>query len=104
MREKEIARLAASGLSNGEIGQRLSLSQASVRKYLFRVYEKLGISTPIELVLYTLSCCKENEIADKTFKMGAQSGLRSKAWIQRGQRQTSSSTPAAPAQDDLRST
>jgi DNA-binding NarL/FixJ family response regulator len=75
-REEEIARLVASGLSNGEVAQRLSLSQHTVKNYLFRVYEKLGISTPIELVLYILSHYKgpkswENEIAEKTFKMGA---------------------------------
>jgi DNA-binding NarL/FixJ family response regulator len=75
-REEEIARLVASGLSNGKVAQRLSLSQYTVRNYLFRVYEKLGISTRIELVFYLLSHYKspeseEKEIAEKTFKMGA---------------------------------
>ena len=74
--EKEIVRLAASGLSNCEVGQRLSLSESTVKNYLVRVYEKLGISTRIELILYMLSChqsleSEENEIAEKTLKMGA---------------------------------
>jgi DNA-binding NarL/FixJ family response regulator len=83
-REKDIARLAASGLSNCEVGQRLSLSQSTVKNHLVRVYEKLGISTRIELVLYILSDDykspepEENEITEKTLKMGAQSGLRAK--------------------------
>ena len=54
-REEEIARLVASGLSNSEVAQRLSLSRHTVKNNLFRVYEKLGISTRIELVLYVLS-------------------------------------------------
>jgi DNA-binding NarL/FixJ family response regulator len=69
-RENEIVRLAASGLSNCEVGQRLLLSESTVKNYLARVYEKLGISTRIELIFYILSCdqspeSEENEIAKK---------------------------------------
>jgi DNA-binding NarL/FixJ family response regulator len=72
--EMEIVRLTASGLSNCEVGQRLSLSESTVKNYLVRVYEKLGVSTRIELILYILSDhqrneSEENEIAGKTFKM-----------------------------------
>jgi len=51
-REKEIARLAGSGVSNCEVSQRLSLSQYTVKNDLVRVYEKLGISSHIELIFY----------------------------------------------------
>ena len=75
-REMEIVRLAASGLSNCAVGQRLSLSESTVNNFLVRVYEKLGISTRIELILYILSDdqsneSEENEIAEKTFKVSA---------------------------------
>ena len=75
-REMEIVRLAASGLSNCEVAQRLSLSESTVKNYLVRVYEKPGISTRIELILYILSYhqspeSEENEIAEETFKMSA---------------------------------
>jgi len=75
-REKQIARLAASGLSNGEVGQRLSLSQSTVESDLVRVYEKLGISTSVELMFYILEQqqhpkSEENEFTGKALRMGA---------------------------------
>jgi DNA-binding NarL/FixJ family response regulator len=53
-REEEIARLAAHGLSNRQISEQLSLSEHTVKNYLFRVFEKLGVSTRVELTLYAL--------------------------------------------------
>jgi DNA-binding CsgD family transcriptional regulator len=42
--ELQTAMLAASGLSNREIGQRLFLSHRTVSSHLYRIYPKLGIS------------------------------------------------------------
>ena len=53
-REDEVANLVAEGLSNREIAQKLSVAQHTVSNYLFRVYEKLGISSRVELVLYLM--------------------------------------------------
>jgi DNA-binding CsgD family transcriptional regulator len=43
--ETEIAMLAASGLSNKEIGQRLYLSPRTVGAHLYRAFPKLGITS-----------------------------------------------------------
>ena len=41
-------------LPNRETAQKLGLTKHTVSNYLFRIYEKLGISTRVELVLYAL--------------------------------------------------
>ncbi len=43
--EREIATLAAEGLSNKQIAQRLYLSHKTVGNHLFRIFPKLGISS-----------------------------------------------------------
>lgn len=59
--EEEIARLAASGLSNGELSERLLLSENTIQNHLGRVYEKLGISTRIELILFIIEQQQQSE-------------------------------------------
>ena len=47
--ELQIAQLAADGLSNREIGQRLYLSHRTISTHLYRVFPKLGITSRVEL-------------------------------------------------------
>jgi DNA-binding CsgD family transcriptional regulator len=47
--ELQIAQLAATGLSNREIGQRLYLSHRTISTHLYRVFPKLGITSRGEL-------------------------------------------------------
>ena len=47
--ELQIAQLAAEGLSNREIGQRLYLSHRTISTHLYRVFPKLGITSRGEL-------------------------------------------------------
>jgi DNA-binding NarL/FixJ family response regulator len=51
-REKETTELVAEGISNREISARLGLSEHTVRNYVQHVFEKLGLSTRAELMLY----------------------------------------------------
>jgi len=54
-REEQIVYLVAEGLPNREICTKLGLSAHTVKNHLFRIYEKLGVSNRVELVLYALS-------------------------------------------------
>lgn len=47
--ELQIARMAAEGLSNREIGQQLYLSHRTVGSHLYRVFPKLGIASRSQL-------------------------------------------------------
>jgi DNA-binding CsgD family transcriptional regulator len=43
--ELQIARMAAGGLTNREIGERLYLSHRTIGSHLYRIFPKLGISS-----------------------------------------------------------
>lgn len=54
-REEQVVALVAEGFGNRQIATELNLSENTVKKYLFRVFEKLGVSTRVELVLYAVN-------------------------------------------------
>lgn len=54
-REEQVVALVADGLTNRDVAAELGLSEHTVKKYLFRIFEKLGISSRVELVLYALN-------------------------------------------------
>ena len=54
-REQELVPLVANGLTNKEISARLCVSEHTIKNHLFRIYEKLGISSRVELILYAVS-------------------------------------------------
>jgi DNA-binding NarL/FixJ family response regulator len=54
-REDEVVRLVADGLKNREIAQRLKVKEHSIRNYVYRIFEKLGVSSRVELILYAFS-------------------------------------------------
>jgi DNA-binding NarL/FixJ family response regulator len=53
-REAEVVHLVEDGLTNRQIAVKLGLSEHTVRNNLFRIFEKLGVSTRVELALYTM--------------------------------------------------
>jgi DNA-binding NarL/FixJ family response regulator len=54
-REEQVVALVADGLSNRDVALELRLSEHTVKKYLFRIFDKLGVSSRVELVLYAMN-------------------------------------------------
>ena len=53
-REAELMELVAEGLSNRQIGERLQLTEGSVKVYFSRLFRKLGVSDRVGLALYSV--------------------------------------------------
>jgi DNA-binding NarL/FixJ family response regulator len=51
-REEDVVRWLAEGLTNNEIAHELGISENTVRNYLFRIFNKLGVSNRVEVVIY----------------------------------------------------
>src|SRR5215469_2827713 len=72
-REVQLVNLVAEGLPNRIIAGQLGLKENSVKKALLRVYDKLGVSNRVEVVLYALTHCGDITVIDKTPDIGVYS-------------------------------
>jgi DNA-binding NarL/FixJ family response regulator len=52
-REREIVLVACTGITNKQIAEKLSISEATVRHHLGSIFAKLGVSTRSELVVFS---------------------------------------------------
>jgi DNA-binding NarL/FixJ family response regulator len=55
VREEQVVNLVVEGTSTRETAQQLGIKENTVKKSLQRIYDKLGISNRVELVLYALT-------------------------------------------------
>ena len=53
-REREVARLVADGLGNGEIAERLTLSKRTVESHVEHIRSKLGLGSRLEIMSWVV--------------------------------------------------
>jgi two-component system NarL family response regulator len=53
-RERQVLELVVQGLSNPEIGERLFLSENTIKKYLHNILEKLHLNNRVEAAIYAV--------------------------------------------------
>jgi two-component system, NarL family, nitrate/nitrite response regulator NarL len=53
-REKQIVQLVAQGYRNKEMGEKLFISEQTVKNHLHNIFDKLGVSDRLELALYAI--------------------------------------------------
>jgi DNA-binding NarL/FixJ family response regulator len=53
-RETQLVELIAEGTPTKEITEKLGISEHTVSNYLFRIYNKIGVSNRLELALCTI--------------------------------------------------
>ena len=58
-RESQVVRHAATGKTNKAIASEMGLSEHTIKNYLFRAFEKLGVSSRVEL-LFHLTICEQS--------------------------------------------
>ncbi|MBV8050760.1 MAG: response regulator transcription factor [Acidobacteriaceae bacterium] len=54
-REEQVVALVADGMTNRDVARELGLTENTIKKYLFRIFDKVGVSSRVELVLYAVT-------------------------------------------------
>jgi DNA-binding NarL/FixJ family response regulator len=54
-REKDVVSRAAEGMKNREIAAAMGVTEHTVSNYMYRIFDKLGVSSRVELILYAVS-------------------------------------------------
>jgi DNA-binding CsgD family transcriptional regulator len=73
-REQDVVRCVAEGWSNREIAKRLKLTEHTVKNYLFRIFDKLGVSSRVGVVLYVFRLRRdltESSVSDDAHAAGS---------------------------------
>ena len=62
-REAEVVHLLAEGMSTREISHKVGVTEHIIRNYLSNIYDKLGVSSRVELALYAIT--REDMVSPK---------------------------------------
>ena len=62
-REEQVVLYLAQGLTNREIAAQMQLCENTVKNYVFHIFEKLGLSNRVEVVLYAATHIQQSTLA-----------------------------------------
>ena len=80
-RELQVAECAAQGQSNKQIADRLGLSEHTIKNYLFRIFEKLGVSNRVELLFWLFKECNAQATGRGGIPLGIEMGHPIEAYL-----------------------
>jgi DNA-binding CsgD family transcriptional regulator len=80
-RELQVAECAAQGHSNKQIADQLGLSEHTIKNYLFRTFEKLGVSNRVELLFLLFKECNAQGTGRGGIPFGTEIGHPIEAYI-----------------------
>lgn len=73
-RELQVAECAAQGQSNKQIADQLALSEHTIKNYLFRIFDKLGVSNRFELLFLVFRECNSQRPSGAGLSFGTEVG------------------------------
>ena len=86
-REDEVLLLLSEGMSNRDLAAALKLSEHTVKNHLFHIFDKLGVSTRMEAVLYAMSrndqSSANSKVALPSQVMLGNDGVTDASWLPR---------------------
>ena len=80
-RELQVAECAAQGQTNKQIADRLGLSEHTIKNYLFRIFEKLGVSNRVELLFWLFKECNAQATGRGGIAFGIEMGHSIEAYL-----------------------
>lgn len=69
-RQRDVTALVIEGLRNAEIAARLSVSEHTVRNYIMRIYDKLGVSNRVQLTRQCADVFQHGPVPESTSRLG----------------------------------
>ncbi|HWC19074.1 MAG TPA: LuxR C-terminal-related transcriptional regulator [Terriglobales bacterium] len=68
VRENEIAHLVALGYPNKQIGERLNISEQTVKNHLQSIFRKLSVANRVELTIHVAGLGKRTQPAGRRIR------------------------------------